>query len=163
MFLPLPAAELTWKPVMGVSAAYKADGLQDYLSSSFQAGAEISLLSFSVDGRHGISLPFSVSYSTIGNEVDYVRKQDEVIFTLEARYSYRFTELLSLAAGCGVKGMWHLGTEYLSASAGGTLIPSFDLEDNISITVPVSFYGSRNDWSFSAGIGCMISVEVPLW
>lgn len=62
----------------------------------------------------------SVHYSTIGNEVNYERKQDEVIFGLEARYSYRFTDLFTLGAGAGVKAQWHLGTRYLSASAGGS-------------------------------------------
>lgn len=60
----------------------------------------------------------SVHYSTIGNEVNYERKQDEVIFGLEVRYSYRFTDFFTLGAGAGVKAQWHLGTRYLSASAG---------------------------------------------
>lgn len=111
-----------------------------------------------IDGRHNLSLPFSVYYSTIGNEINYERKQDEVIFSLEARYSYRFTELFSLGAGAGIKGQWHLGTRYLSASAGGSIVPAFTVLDWLSLSVPVSVYGSRNDWSMTVGIGCVFHI-----
>ena len=136
----LVATELEWSPSVATEAAYKADGLQDY------------------DGRHNLSLPFSVYYSTIGNEINYERKQDEVIFSLEARYSYRFTELFSLGAGAGIKGQWHLGTRYLSASAGGSIVPAFTVLDWLSFSVPVSVYGSRNDWSMTVGIGCVFHI-----
>ena len=97
-------------------------------------------------------------YSTIGNEINYERKQDEVIFSLEARYSYRFTELFSLGAGAGIKGQWHLGTRYLSASAGGSIVPAFTVLDWLSFSVPVSVYGSRNDWNMTVGIGCVFHI-----
>lgn len=113
---------------------------------------------YEIDGRHNVSLPFSVYYSTIGNEINYERKQDEVIFSLEARYSYRFTELFSLGAGAGIKGQWHLGTRYLSASAGGSIVPAFTVLDWLSFSVPVSVYGSRNDWSMTVGIGCVFHI-----
>ena len=154
----LAAAELEWSPSVAVEAEYKVDGLQDYTSSSFQTGLVLDPLSMEIDGRHNVSLPFSVYYSTIGNEVNYERKQDEVIFGLEARYSYRFTDLFTLGAGAGVKAQWHLGTRYLSASAGGSIVPAFDVLDWLSLSVPVSVYGSRNDWSMTVGIGCVFRI-----
>ena len=158
----LSAADLSWSPALEIDAGYKADGLQDYTASSFYAGIGIDPLSLLIDGRHNISLPFSVSYSTVGNEVDYERKQDEVIFGLEARYSYRFTELFSLGAGAGIKCQWHQGTSYLSASAGGSLIPSFSINDWFELSVPISAYGSRNDWSLAVGVGCVFRTKVDL-
>ena len=154
----LVATELEWSLSVAAEAAYKADGLQDYTSSSFQTGIVLEPFSMEIDGRHNVSLPFSVYYSTIGNEINYERKQDEVIFSLEARYSYRFTELFSLGAGAGIKGQWHLGTRYLSASAGGSIVPAFTVLDWLSFSVPVSVYGSRNDWNMTVGIGCVFHI-----
>ena len=148
----LMASSVRWSPSVGAYAGYKADGLQDYMSSSAAIGIELDLATISIDD-HTISLPFSIGYSTIGNEHDYVRKQAEMLLSLEARYFYRLSDLLSIGAGAGIRGQWHLGTEYLSMSVGGSLIPSFRILDSLSLTVPLSFYASRNDCSLMLGIG----------
>ena len=148
----LMASSVRWAPSVGAYAGYKADGLQDYMSSSATVGIELDLAAISIDD-HTISLPFSIGYSTIGNEHDYVRKQDEMLIAVEARYFHRLTNLLSLGVGAGVRGQWHLGTEYLSVSAGGSIIPSFRILDPLSLAIPVSFYASSNDCSLMIGIG----------
>ena len=115
----LPAeASVRWTPSISIEEGYKADWLQEYVSSSYYAELEADPIAIAI-GRHAISLPFSAAYSTVGSEHLWVRKQAEAVFTLEARYSYRFTDLFSLGIGCGIRGQWHLGTRYLSMSAGG--------------------------------------------
>ena len=149
------AASVRWTPSISIEEGYKADWLQEYVSSSYYAELEADPIAISI-GRHAISLPFSAAYSTVGSEHLWVRKQAEAVFTLEARYSYRFTDLFSLGIGCGIRGQWHLGTRYLSMSAGGSIVPGFRIQDWLWITVPVSVYGSRNDWSITAGAGISI-------
>lgn len=148
----LPASAVRWTPSVGAYAGYKADGLQDYMSSSVAIGVELDPASVSIEG-HTLSLPISFGYSPAGNEHGYVWKQAELLFSVEARYSYRITGLLSIGAGAGIRGQWHLGTEYLSVIAGVSLIPSFRILDPLSLTIPVSFYASRNDCSLQVGIG----------
>ena len=144
---------ISWEPSIGIEAGYKADGLQRFVSSSFYAELDIDLLALGIGGRHTVSLPVSVAYSSEGDEHSYERKQAEAITGFEARYAYRLTELFSLGIGAGMRFQWHLGTKYLSMSAGGSMIPAFRINDWLWITVPVSMYGSRNDWSLTIGAG----------
>ena len=153
--IPLMASAV-WDPSFSAAAGYKADGLQKYLSNSLYFEIGIDPLAVRIDERHSLSLPFSVTYSGEGNEHLYERKQDELIFTLQALYSFRLSELLSLGAGAGVRTSWHLGSRYLSAAAGASLRASFHMTESVSIIVPLSFYASRNDWSLSLGAGVSV-------
>ena len=151
---PSPAVqtEIGWTPSLTAEAGYKGDRLQDFFGSSFYAELEADLLSMRI-GRHNISLPFSFGYASVSNESGYERKQEELLFTLEARYAFRFTDAFSLGIGGGIRGQWYLGTSHLAMYAGGSIIPAFGISDWLFITVPVSVYASANDINFTIGAG----------
>ena len=143
---------VSWSPSIGAEAGWKADDL-GYFSNSFYADLDISLLSISVDGKHNVSLPFSFGYASEGNEYLFERKQEELLFAIEAVYSYRFSDLFSLGIGAGIRGTWHFGTRHLTIAAGGSVTPEFHVIDCLSIIIPVSIYGSGSSFTFTAGAG----------
>ena len=162
LFLPsVLMAEARWTPSMALSVMYMASSYEDSRNeipiwSSAVTEAELSVMNMTVDGRHRIAAPITLSYISDSGYEGRMRIPGAFAGALSLQYGFRATDTLEISAGADAYILYHVNQNAVSWRFGGSLALTYFPFSHIGIAIPVKAIWSKDAMHFTAGASLRI-------